>query len=296
MEKLTSHQSGRDRKRHGSVDEWNSFWKKEETFYVRDISHVTAQWELYEAVKFRYLAKLFPDAKRTASLECGCGTAGVSTFFASKGYLTTMLDSSPNALRLAKSNFNKERLKGFFVRADVEALPFKNHAFDVVMSYGLLEHFEDVYPAVQEMVRVLRPNGFFFADIVPKRFSVQTLGNLFFNLPVILLYYTLKLSPLAGIKRAYRLFRPAFFENSLSYNDYKNIFEKSELVDVKILGNNPFPTLLLSRPVEKIFVRLLKKTLTFWARFDMSDSWFSNQFWPRAWWASARKNGTQKKS
>ena len=38
-------------------------------------------------------------------------------------------------------------------------LPFPDATFDVVLSTGLLEHFQDPSPIVREMARVLRPGG-----------------------------------------------------------------------------------------------------------------------------------------
>ena len=54
-----------------------------------------------------------------------------------------------------------------FACADARILPFKNASFEVVLSGGLLEHFPDPLPVLTEMVRILRPGGIFYADVVP---------------------------------------------------------------------------------------------------------------------------------
>ncbi len=46
------------------------------------------------------------------------------------------------------------------------------------MSFGLLEHFTDIATPICEQMRVLKPGGLFFADIVTERFSVDTFARL----------------------------------------------------------------------------------------------------------------------
>jgi ubiquinone/menaquinone biosynthesis C-methylase UbiE len=50
-------------------------------------------------------------------------------------------------------------VSGEFVFANAFHLPFPDQAFDVVISTGLLEHFLDLVPIVEEMSRVLRHYG-----------------------------------------------------------------------------------------------------------------------------------------
>ena len=46
------------------------------------------------------------------------------------------------------------------VKADILNLPFKDNSFDVVLCNHVLEHIEDDKKAMQELYRVLKPNGF----------------------------------------------------------------------------------------------------------------------------------------
>ena len=57
------------------------------------------------------------------------------------------------------------------VRADALALPLADASCDLVLSGGLLEHFADPRPVLAEMVRILRPGGTFYADVVPRKVS-----------------------------------------------------------------------------------------------------------------------------
>jgi SAM-dependent methyltransferase len=82
------------------------------------------------------------------------------------------MDFSPNALKAAQLNYHSATVTGGFLAGDGFALPVQDQSLDVVLSTGLLEHFHDPTPIVREMVRVLKPGGLFYSDIVPNKFSL----------------------------------------------------------------------------------------------------------------------------
>lgn len=55
--------------------------------------------------------------------------------------------------------------KGALVCGDVTKLPFKDESFDLITSVAALEHFLDIPAVVDELARVLRPNGVVWAMI-----------------------------------------------------------------------------------------------------------------------------------
>ncbi len=264
-------------------------WKGAGMRYVERLQDVRSQWELYEVVKFERLRRLFPDRSGTRSLECGCGSAGVSLHLSKRSYDVVMLDFAPSALDLAKRNFTAEGAEGRFVLADVGGTPFRDASFDVVMSFGLIEHFVDVRPIIAEMVRVLRPGGLLFLDIVAKRFNVQTVANVAFNWYAALAFGVLTGQPRLGWRRAREQFTPPYFENSFSMGQYAAWMEESGLVDVHIAGSNPFPRLYLPGMLDRLFIRLMISLLPWWRRFDAKQDGWIKRRWARAWWAHGVK-------
>lgn len=248
---------------HGSAEAWENVYQNLDLSYSEKAD---SQGKLFELIKIDFLKSIFPKPP-TKILEVGCGTAFVSLYFAKRGYQTTSLDINSFILRTAKENFKKEGKKGQFVVGDAEKLPFLKNTFDVVTSFGLLEHFEDPTQAISEMVRVLKPGGLFFADIVPNRFSCQSFGNIF-NACAVFSFWTLKGNPKTGLKKALSNFRPHYFENSISWQGYKKIMDKGGLKNIQVRGNRPFPRLTLPKSLDKLYASLLKPFIFFWKAFD----------------------------
>ncbi len=142
---------------------WSAFWKSipEEEADV---------WYYLDEVKFQHLVPFLPSSGKV--LEVGCGSARLSRFLAAAGFDAIPLDYDRGAIRYAQREFQRVGLHSTLVLGDANRLPFQSGSFDMVLSTGLLEHFEDPSPTVAEMVRTLRSGGLFYSDIVPKKFSL----------------------------------------------------------------------------------------------------------------------------
>ncbi len=92
-------------------------------------------------------------------LDVGCGTGVVALTAARCGATVTGADLTPALLEAARYNVTLAGVAVDFQEADVEALPFADASFDVVLSqFG---HMFGPRPAVAigEMLRVLKPGG-----------------------------------------------------------------------------------------------------------------------------------------
>ena len=127
----------------------------ERTFYddlfrrKPDNEHITSGYdELYELA--------FREEPRGALLDLGCGTGAHAVRLARRGYDVVAVDLTVPGVRSTRRRFEVEGLKGRFLVADAEQLPFRGESFDVVWSSLLLHHFPklDVLPA--ELARVAR--------------------------------------------------------------------------------------------------------------------------------------------
>ena len=88
------------------------------------------------------------------TLELGCGTGRNLRFFRDQTR-TVGLDPSPEALRRARKRAPRTPL----VIGSAQALPFRDGAFDTVVSSLVFCSVPDPPSALQEVGRVLRPDG-----------------------------------------------------------------------------------------------------------------------------------------
>ena len=79
------------------------------------------------------------------SLEIGAGTGSYSLVLKKLGMVKEvyLLDYSEEALKIAKKAFKKHNVKGHFILGNALNLPFKDKFFDLTISGGLLEHFNE---------------------------------------------------------------------------------------------------------------------------------------------------------
>lgn len=106
-------------------------------------------------------------------MEVGAGSGRDSVALASEGAKTFILDYSMASLETARRVAHKHGVQPFLVRADALRLPFRDGTFDVIFHQGLLEHFRDPMPLLQENVRALAGEGLLLVD-VPQRWHLYT--------------------------------------------------------------------------------------------------------------------------
>jgi SAM-dependent methyltransferase len=100
--------------------------------------------------------------ERRLALDAGCGTGFQTALLLALGYRAAGIDLSPGLLAVARRRHRDAR----FVRGDLQALPWRDGAFDVAVSCGsTLSFVEDPARALGELGRVLRPGGHLVLEV-----------------------------------------------------------------------------------------------------------------------------------
>jgi SAM-dependent methyltransferase len=96
------------------------------------------------------------DVRGLRVLEIGCGRGAFAKHLAGAGARVVAADFSPSAVSLARELLGDscETLV-----ADVQAIPFPDESFDLVVSLETLEHVPDPAGGLAELVRVTRRGG-----------------------------------------------------------------------------------------------------------------------------------------
>jgi len=214
-------------------------------------------------------------------INCGCGKGTWSVPLARDGFKVVNIDYSQDALDISQMAFQREKLQGLFIRGNLLKLPVKDNSFDCVISFGLLEHFEDLTPIMSEMTRILKPGGLFIADVITKRFSVHSIQeaiNLAISVVVNLLRFRFD-----RIRTAiHNYLGVEFYENSYSYGIYKRKAEECGLRRVRVKGVRPFPFIILPKVADRAYARILRRLERSIGEFEESGSGFS-KFWSAIW-------------
>lgn len=104
-------------------------------------------------------------------LDGGCGD-GTTLYL-----LKSKFDIEPFGIDICKKAFKKavlqqEKLDIELKEGDVRSIPYPDNFFDVVLSFGVIEHFIDYEKSLEEFYRVLKPGGK-LCLIQPHKFSLR---------------------------------------------------------------------------------------------------------------------------
>ncbi|MBX2808792.1 MAG: class I SAM-dependent methyltransferase [Cellvibrionaceae bacterium] len=254
----------------GSCREFDKNWQhREEAVYnhwvkgrARNQIQLAFQshWEVFNA--------LYPRAFSTPArvLEVGCGRGSMSSHFCERGWRCSLLDYSQSVLDIAKTIFRTNGHQAEFISGDARALPFADNSFDITVSIGLLEHFENVDDIINEQYRVLKPGGVFLGYVVPER--PDTIQRYFNGVNRMLR----GLYRLTG-RRENLVEKEAVYRSDHYSPRYLDAVNKLNVTDIKVVGmyslpmisHSPaFPFSLMSPVAERCLTAVFKAVL--WVR------------------------------
>jgi len=133
-------------------------------------SSLRAQFGEIDIYLFDQLLKGRFDSMRSI-LDAGCGSGRNLVYFLRRGFDVFGVDRDPDAIarvRHVAASIEPQLHPEHFQVAPVEDLPFADQSMDAVLSSAVLhfatdeQHFDRM---LQEMWRVLKPGGFFFARL-----------------------------------------------------------------------------------------------------------------------------------
>ena len=117
-----------------------------------------------------YYAEKWKREGRKSVLDLGCGLGRHSVLFARYGFKVTAVDISDEALGFLRKYSAEQDFIISCRKADMEALPFSDDAFDCVFAMHSAGHAdtEGIQRIISEIKRVLKPDGTIFLTLCSK--------------------------------------------------------------------------------------------------------------------------------
>jgi len=211
-------------KKENLIDNWNEAYKDLPTTYdERLITANSISVNMQYAIVHDHIRNVLSDVDNPKILEVGCGGGRQSLYLALRGFDVTCADNSPDAIRLAQANFASRNAKGVFIVDDLLNTTLESASYDCVMSFGLLEHFENLEPVIKSMTNLLKPGGVQIHCIIPKKFSTDSIMNCIWY-PARFIRNIVRRDFKDIFNRSYRDF--PHYENSFSAEEYCKVFVK----------------------------------------------------------------------
>lgn len=140
-------------------DDYADRWWSGETTWLRTLHAMVP-------ARLRFFDRIVGDWRDKSVLDLGCGGGFMAEAMAEKGARVTGLDPARDALAAARRHAEQAGLEIDYREGQGEALPFDDGAFDIVLSCDALEHVEDLEKVLDEVARVVKPNGLFLFDTI----------------------------------------------------------------------------------------------------------------------------------
>lgn len=131
-----------------------------------DLDHA-GRGDSYDALDGFLSSPLCPDPRGARAIDLGCGGGQAAMRLARRGFLTTGVDFSPTAIRMARENAAERGLRLALRVADcLDLSGFETASFDLAVDNHTLHCIlgDDRARFLAEAVRILKPGGTLFCE------------------------------------------------------------------------------------------------------------------------------------
>jgi len=202
-------------------------------------------------------------------LEIGCGRGRVSNAISKKyndykNFQTIGIDLSQDALILADKIAKQNSCRAFYIRADIEKLPFDKNSINLVFGGGSFEHFKNTDAGIKSITNIMKRNGQIILTLPCISITTLVQGMITGNtpdFPLLKQIYNFIHSSL--LKDKYRMFG---FEYSFLPKKFSKKFEKLGIANITY-GYYDVKYDLKFVPFAKKFFRKILKYKFMWPMF-----------------------------
>ena len=115
--------------------------------------------------RIQRVSELLGEFNNGKVLDIGCGPGIIGNTFRGKPIEYYGVDISEEMIKVCNDTFGHDQQFRFSL-GRVESLSFPDSCFDVVLCLGMFEYVQDVHLAMNDIGRVLKPNGVFIVTML----------------------------------------------------------------------------------------------------------------------------------
>jgi len=238
-------------------------------FYESDSKYPTLRYRQNYILKMIKNLNLSDNSK---ILDAGCGPGDLLLSLEQNFESITGIDIAEEMVSIANKKLESRKSKNIvFQCGDIENLEFANSEFDLIICSGVVEYLKDDIVWMNEIKRVLRPDGYLIVNITNKysvrKWTSGCVEKLKSFKPFLNFMNFIKMKILRKGKVHYFPFKPRLHSPS-KFDKYliKNGFEKitHNYFDFAIFPS-PFDTLFgfITTPVKKSLERYSERNMKF---------------------------------
>jgi 2-polyprenyl-6-hydroxyphenyl methylase/3-demethylubiquinone-9 3-methyltransferase len=117
-------------------------------------------------LRFDYFDRHLADWQGVRVLDIGCGGGYTCEFLAARGAIVSGLDQSQDCITVAQDHANQQGFSIDYQQGLAESLSYADASFDAIVCVDVLEHVSNLTQVIQEIERVLKPEGCFLFDTI----------------------------------------------------------------------------------------------------------------------------------
>jgi len=154
-------------------------------------------------------------------LEIGVGLGSDHQKIAEAGAILSGIDLTERAINHTRRRFDFLGLSSELHQGDAENVSFESETFDVVYSWGVIHHSPNTERAIDEIYRILKPNGIARIMIYHKYSIIGFMLWVKFGL--------LKFRPFISLKELYDKYLESPGTKAYSYDEALTLFKKFKI-------------------------------------------------------------------
>jgi len=166
-------------KKHSTTDWFDRIYLQEST--LRQLYFLRKMIFLYLEITgllSKFIERFQEKGKQYFFIELGCGASSFLPYLAKKYNNLRLfgIDNSPKGCKLASIGDSDYNSSTNIICGDIIKCPINSKKFDIVFSFGLIEHFDNPEKVLENHVELLKPGGLLIC-IVPNVCGLQ--GKIF---------------------------------------------------------------------------------------------------------------------